>query len=91
MEKFTKSIKEKEVKRDWIVIDADGQTFGRIVTQIAILLRGKHKPYYTPHIDCGDYVIVINAEKVVFNGNNKWIIKNIIDIQAISEVLKQKH
>ena len=71
MEKFTKSIKNEEVKREWIVLDAEGQTFGRIVTQVATLLRGKHKPYYTPHVDCGDYVIIVNAEKAVFNGNNK--------------------
>ena len=67
--KFTRSIKPEEVKRDWIVIDAKGKTFGRVITQIATLLRGKHKPYYTPHVDCGDYVVVINASKVNVTGN----------------------
>ncbi len=64
MGNITRSIKENEVQRDWIVLDAEGQTFGRLVTQIASLLKGKHKPYYTPHVDCGDYVVVINASKV---------------------------
>ncbi len=67
--KFTKSIKPEEVKRDWILIDAEGKTFGRVITEIATLLRGKHKPYYTPHVDCGDYVVVINASKVKLSGN----------------------
>lgn len=67
--KFTRSIKPEEVKRDWIVVDAEGKTFGRIITEIATLLRGKHKPYYTPHVDCGDYVVVINASKVNVSGN----------------------
>ncbi len=66
--KFTKMIKPEEVQREWHVIDAEGKTFGRIVTEIASLLRGKHKPYYTPHVDCGDYVVVINASKVKVTG-----------------------
>jgi len=69
--KFTKSIKPEEVKRDWILIDAKDKTFGRLITEIATLLRGKHKPYYTPHVDCGDYVVVINAEKVKFSKPSK--------------------
>jgi large subunit ribosomal protein L13 len=71
MEKFTRSIKNEEVERAWIVFDATDVTFGRLITQVATLLRGKHKPYYTPHVDCGDYVIITNASKVKFNGNNK--------------------
>jgi large subunit ribosomal protein L13 len=67
--KFTKSIKPNEVKRDWILIDAEGKTFGRILTEAATYLRGKHKPYFTPHVDCGDYVVIINAKKAVFSGN----------------------
>ena len=74
--KFTKSIKPNEVKRDWILIDAADKTFGRLITEIATILRGKHKPYFTPHVDCGDYVVVINAEKVRFSNpkklNNKY-------------------
>jgi len=69
--KFTKSIKPEEVKRDWILIDAKDKTFGRLITEIATILRGKHKPYYTPHVDCGDYVVVINAEKVRFSKPSK--------------------
>ena len=71
MKKFTKSVKSNEVKREWIVLDAENQTFGRLITQAATFLRGKHKPYFTPHVDCGDYVIIINASKVKFNGSNK--------------------
>lgn len=64
----TVSAKEHEIQRDWLVIDAQGQTLGRLATQIATLLRGKHKPVYTPHVDCGDYVIVVNAEKIHVTG-----------------------
>ncbi len=67
--KATKSIKPNEVKRDWIVVDAKGKKFGRVLTEVASLLRGKHKPSFTPNVDCGDFVIVINAEKVEFSGN----------------------
>jgi len=69
--KFTKSIREEDVKRDWILIDAKDKIFGRVITEIAVKLRGKHKPYYTPHVDCGDYVVVINAEKVKFSTAKK--------------------
>ncbi|MDP4946318.1 MAG: 50S ribosomal protein L13, partial [Alishewanella sp.] len=55
--------------RDWYVVDANGKTLGRIATEIASRLRGKHKPEYTPHVDTGDYIIVVNAEKVVVTGN----------------------
>jgi len=64
----TKSAKNEEVERKWFVIDAEGEKVGRMCSQIAHILRGKHKPSYTPHIDCGDHVIVINAEKVRFTG-----------------------
>ncbi len=69
--KFTKSVKTKEVKRDWILIDAKDKTFGRLISEIATFLRGKHKPYFTPHVDCGDYVVVINASKVKFSKESK--------------------
>ena len=61
--------KKETVARKWYVVDAEGKTLGRLATQVATVLRGKNKPTYTPHIDCGDYVIVINAEKVVLTGN----------------------
>ncbi|MCB0213600.1 MAG: 50S ribosomal protein L13 [Anaerolineae bacterium] len=66
--KTTISAREQDVQRDWYVVDAQGETLGRIATQIAAVLRGKHKPIYTPHVDCGDYVIVVNAEKVHVTG-----------------------
>ena len=64
----TVSANADTVRRDWFVIDAEGQTLGRMATQIAMRLRGKHKPEYTPHVDTGDYIVVVNAEKVVVTG-----------------------
>lgn len=64
----TFSAKPAEVKRDWYVIDAKGKTLGRMATEIARRLRGKHKPEYTPHVDTGDYIVVVNAEKVHVTG-----------------------
>lgn len=60
--------RKEDIKRDWYVIDAEGQTLGRVATKAAHVLRGKHKPTYTPHVDCGDNVIIINCEKVVLTG-----------------------
>lgn len=65
----TYSAKPLEVERKWYVIDADGETLGRLAVRIANILRGKNKPEYTPNVDTGDFVIVINAEKAVFTGN----------------------
>ena len=62
--------KPADIERKWYVIDANGQTLGRVATQVAMILRGKHKPIYTPHVDCGDHVIVINASGVVLTGKN---------------------
>ena len=67
--KTTISAKPAEVRRDWFVIDADGKTLGRMATEIARRLRGKHKAIYTPHVDTGDYIVVINAEKLRVTGN----------------------
>ncbi len=64
----TWSPKASDIKRDWLLVDADGQILGRFATQIATLLRGKHKPTYTPHMDLGDNVVVINAEKIRVTG-----------------------
>ena len=66
--KTTKSAKPAEVEKKWHLIDADGLVVGRVATIIANILRGKHKPSYTPHVDCGDHVVVINADKVKFTG-----------------------
>lgn len=61
--------KPAEVKHDWYVVDAEGKTLGRLATEIALRLRGKHKAEYTPHVDTGDYIIVVNAEKITVTGN----------------------
>jgi len=63
--------KPAEVKREWFVVDAEGKTLGRMSAEIAARLRGKHKAEYTPHVDCGDYIVVINAEKIVVTGNKR--------------------
>lgn len=67
----TFSAKPETVKRDWYVVDAAGKTLGRLATEIASRLRGKHKAEYTPHVDTGDYIIVINAEKVAVTGKKR--------------------
>lgn len=69
MKTFT--AKPETVERDWYVVDADGKTLGRLATEIARRLRGKHKAEYTPHVDTGDYIIVVNAEKVAVTGNKR--------------------
>lgn len=69
--KFTKSVSASEVKRNWLVVDAKGKVFGRLITEIATKLRGKHKPCFTPNTDCGDFVVVINAKDVIINGQSK--------------------
>ncbi|GLQ33234.1 50S ribosomal protein L13 [Litoribrevibacter euphylliae] len=65
----TFSAKPETVKRDWYVVDAQGKTLGRLATEVASRLRGKHKPEYTPHVDTGDYIVIVNAEKVAVTGN----------------------
>ncbi len=61
-------VKESEIKREWYVVDAEGKTLGRLASKIARILMGKHKPYYTPHLDTGDFVIVVNADKIRVTG-----------------------
>ncbi len=65
----TVSAKPAEVKRDWFVVDAEGKTLGRLASEVASRLRGKHKPIYTPHVDTGDYIVIVNAEKIRVSGN----------------------
>ncbi|HSF90070.1 MAG TPA: 50S ribosomal protein L13 [Saprospiraceae bacterium] len=67
----TRSVKKEDLNRKWYVVDADGEVLGRLCTRIATVLRGKHHPEYTPHVDTGDYVIVVNAGKVRFTGNKE--------------------
>ncbi|HDD35568.1 MAG TPA: 50S ribosomal protein L13 [Candidatus Desulfofervidus auxilii] len=64
-------LRKEDVKRNWYVVDASGKVLGRLASQIAIRLMGKHKPIYTPHVDTGDYIIVVNAEKIRLTGK-KW-------------------
>ena len=73
----TISANQNTVDKKWVIIDADGQTLGRMCSKVAKLLRGKYKPNFTPHVDCGDNVIVINAEKIILSGN-KWESKEYI-------------
>jgi len=65
----TVSAKPAEVRHDWYVVDAEGKTLGRLASEIARRLKGKHKPIFTPHVDTGDYIVVVNAEKVAVTGN----------------------
>lgn len=65
----THIVKTSDIEREWFVVDADGQTLGRLASNVARILRGKHKAIYTPHLDVGDYVIVVNAEKIAVTGN----------------------
>lgn len=67
----TYSAKPADIKRDWHVIDADGVVLGRLASHVAKLLRGKHKPIFTPHMDCGDHVVIINADKVKLTGKKR--------------------
>jgi len=67
----TVSARPAEVEQQWYVIDAENQVVGRLASQVAAILRGKHKPYFTPHVDCGDYVIIVNADKARFSGKKE--------------------
>ena len=73
----TRSINKENAEKKWLLVDAEGQTLGRLASEVAKRLRGKHKTNFTPHADCGDFVIVVNAEKVVLTGN-KWDSKEYI-------------
>ena len=66
---ITKSVKVADINKSWILVDAEVALLGRMASKVAKIIRGKHKPYYTPHLDCGDNVIVINAEKIKLSGN----------------------
>ncbi len=80
---------ENTIKREWFVVDAAGKRLGRLATEVATVLRGKHKPTFTPHVDCGDYVIVINADKVELTGN-KWADKKYYTHSNYPGGLKEK-
>ena len=67
----TTSIRADEINREWFIVDAEGQTLGRLASEIAQIIRGKKKPFYTPHMDMGDFIVVVNAEKVKVTGNKE--------------------
>lgn len=67
----TTMLRAEDVNKAWYIIDADGMTLGRLATKVATVLKGKHKPTYTPNVDCGDYVIIVNAAKVVYTGDQE--------------------
>jgi large subunit ribosomal protein L13 len=73
----TASANKATVNKEWVLVDADGQTLGRLASKVAKLIRGKYKPNYTPHVDCGDNVVIINAEKINLSGK-KWTDKSYI-------------
>lgn len=80
--------KKETMERKWFLVDADGKTLGRLATEVASVLKGKHKPIYTPHVDCGDYVVVINADKIKLSGK-KWDDKFYYSHSGYSGGLKQ--
>jgi large subunit ribosomal protein L13 len=93
LSKSTRSIKPAEVEKKWHLIDADGLVVGRLAVVIANHLRGKHKPSFTPHVDCGDHVVVINADKVRFTGNklqDKRYYKHTVHPCGIKEISPAK-
>lgn len=69
----TRSVRKEDVQRRWFIVDAEGQVLGRLCSRIATVLRGKHRPEYTPHVDTGEYVIVINADKVKLTGKKEGV------------------
>ena len=85
----TKSLRKEDVGRDWFVVDAKGETVGRLCSRIAHVLRGKHKTNYTPHVDNGDHVIVVNAEEVSFSGD-KWSQKEYLRYSGYPGGLKRR-
>ncbi len=80
--------KPQDVERKWYVVDAEGQTLGRLATAVASILKGKHKPTYTPHVDTGDFVIVVNAEKIRLTGK-KWQQKKLITHSGYTGGIKE--
>ena len=88
----TKHANEATVQRNWYVVDGTNQTVGRMCAKIAAILRGKNKAYYTPHVDTGDYIVVINCEKVVFTGNKleqKFMTLSVVILVDVKKKLQQ--
>lgn len=90
MQRQTTIAKSEEISRKWYVIDATNIPYGRLASFVAVKLMGKDKPIYTPNVDCGDYVIVINAEKVALSGNNKKINKKYYNVSEYNGGLRTR-
>lgn len=93
MKKYTQSVKKGEHKQKWLVVDAEGQVLGRLATTIAARLRGKHNPAFTPHVDTGDAVVVINAAKIILTGRklqNKIYYRHSGYIGGLTEITAEK-
>ncbi len=86
----TKSANKNTVEKQWLLVDAEGQTLGRLASKVAKILRGKYKPSFTPHVDCGDNVVIVNAEKIQLSGN-KWEDKTYTQVYGISRRSKINH
>ncbi len=84
----TTSLKKEEIVRKWYVVDANGKSLGRLASEVAVVLMGKDKPSYTPNQDCGDYVIIVNCEKVAINGNNKLTNKKYYNVSGYNGGLR---
>lgn len=90
MQRQTTIAKPAEISRKWYVIDATDKPLGRLASQVAIKLMGKDKPTYTPNVDCGDYIIIINAEKVALSGNNKLTNKKYYNVSGYNGGLRTR-
>ena len=93
LSKMTQSARPQDVEKKWVLIDAENLVVGRLASTVANILRGKHKPSFTPHVDCGDHVVIINAEKVRFTGNklkDKRYYKHTGYVGGIKETSPQK-
>ena len=90
MQRQTTIAKPNEIQRKWYVIDAEGKPLGRLASEVAMVLMGKNKPIWTPNVDCGDYVIVINAQKVALSGTNKLINKVYYNASGYNGGLRQR-
>ena len=89
---ITKSATPKDIKKDWVLVDANGALLGRMASKVAKIIRGKHKANYTPHMDCGDNVVIINADKIKLSGdklNQKNILATLV-IQVVKGLLLQR-
>ena len=84
----TVSANKATVNKEWVLVDADGQTLGRLASKVAKLIRGKYKPNFTPHVDCGDNVVIINAEKIVLTGKNG--LRSLISVTRVTQEDKDR-